>query len=56
MELLKKEQKYIITLEIEFDENDFFDKLAELKEIAYTDGSEIRQQVRKIVPSYKGTF
>ena len=38
---------------IEFDENDFFDKLAELKEIAYTDGSEIRQQVKEIVPSYQ---
>ena len=38
---------------IEFDENEFFDKLAELKEIAYTDGSEIRQKVKKIVPSYQ---
>lgn len=38
---------------IEFDETEFFDKLAELKTIAYTDGLEIRQKVREIVPSYQ---
>lgn len=39
---------------IEFDEEAFFDALAELKTLAYKDGSEIKQMVRKIVPSYQG--
>lgn len=40
---------------IEFDEGKFFDELVELKKLAYEDGTDIKQAVKKIVPSYQGT-
>lgn len=40
---------------IEFDEEKFFGELVELKKLAYEDGTDIKQAVREIVPSYQGT-
>ena len=40
---------------IEFDEGKFFDELVELKKLAYEDGTDIKQAVKEIVPSYQGT-
>lgn len=39
---------------IEFDEEAFFESLTELKKLAYEDGSDVRQMVKDIVPSYVG--
>lgn len=39
---------------IEFDEQEFFEELTELKKQAYEDGGAIKQAVKKIVPSYQG--
>ena len=39
---------------IEFDEDAFFESLKELKVLAYEDGADIRNAVKKIVPSYRG--
>ena len=39
---------------IEFDEDAFFASLKELKVLAYEDGADIRNAVKKIVPSYRG--
>ena len=40
---------------IEFDEEAFFDSLTELKKLAYEDGTDVRQMVKEIVPSYVGS-
>ena len=40
---------------IEFDEEKFFDELVVLKKLAYEDGTDIKQAVKEIVPSYQGT-
>ena len=40
---------------IEFDEEKFFGELVELKKLAYEDGTDIKQAVKEIVPSYQGT-
>lgn len=37
---------------IEFDEKVFFEELTELKALAYEDGAQIKQAVKRIVPSY----
>ncbi|MCI6242163.1 MAG: polysaccharide biosynthesis protein [Agathobacter sp.] len=39
---------------IEFDEEKFFGELVELKKLAYEDGTDIKQAVKEIVPSYQG--
>lgn len=38
---------------ISFKEREFFEELTELKQLAYEDGKDIRQAVKKIVPSYQ---
>ena len=38
---------------IEFDEEAFFKELTELKKLAYEDGTDVRQMVKEIVPSYR---
>ena len=40
---------------IKFDEEKFFDELVVLKKLAYEDGTDIKQAVKEIVPSYQGT-
>ena len=38
---------------IEFDENEFFDKLVDLKKKAYEDDSNMKQIVKDLVPTYQ---